>query len=184
MPLCTATVVPSHACLLKYNCGTLVHAANTCRGAVNELHIEDTDIGELTAITIGHDSSGNSSSWHLSHVEVTPLPPNPSSNQNPGFSCSGGTSSSCSSPKGTLNSQLRSSMGRSSQQGSLGLLASGSMAQRTSALGSPGGGAGFAAAAAAGASARAGVTYLFPCDAWLDERLGDGKTERRLESAR
>ncbi|WIA17082.1 hypothetical protein OEZ85_013981 [Tetradesmus obliquus] len=37
--------------------------------------------------------------------------------------------------------------------------------------------------ALAGVNAKAGVTYLFPCDAWLDERLGDGKTERRLQAA-
>jgi hypothetical protein len=58
------------------------------------------------------------------------------------------------------------------------------MAQRTSVLGSPGGFAGVQAqAAVAGVDARAGVTFLFPCDAWLDERLGDGKTERRLQAA-
>jgi hypothetical protein len=151
------------------------------RGAANEFHIEDTDLGELTAVTIGHDSSGNSSSWHLSHVEVTPLPSNANSTHNPGritnFSCSGGTSNSCGSPKSTLSSPLRLSMGRYSQQGSLGLLASGSIAQRASVLGIP------AAAASAGVNAKAGVTYLFPCEAWLDERLGDGRTERRLLAA-
>jgi hypothetical protein len=155
-----------------------------CRGDANVFQIEDTDLGELTAITIGHDSSGNSSSWHLSHVEVTPLPFNPNSTQNPGhttnFSCSGATSNSCGSPKSAFSSPMRLSMGRASQQGSMGLLASGSVAQRASVLGSPVA----AAAAAAGVNAKAGVTYLFPCDAWLDERLGDGKTERRLLAAR
>lgn len=163
--------------------------ANACRGGINEFHVEDSDLGELTAITIGHDSSGNSSSWHLSHVEVTPLPSNPNSTQNPtgtsNFSCSGSNSNSCGSPKSTLHSPLRLSMTRSSQQGSLGPLASSSMAQRTGMSGSPGlGTAGVQTSVAlAGVNAKAGVTYLFPCDAWLDERLGDGKTERRLQAA-
>jgi hypothetical protein len=106
-------------------------------------------------------------------VEVTPLPGSATN-----FSCNGGASNSCSSPKSALSSPLRLSMGRSSQQGSLSLLASGSAAQRASVQGS------FGAAAAAAVNAKAGVTYLFPCDAWLDERLGDGKTERRLLAAR
>ncbi len=29
-----------------------------------------------------------------------------------------------------------------------------------------------------------GRTYVFPCNAWLDERLGGGCTQRRLPAAR
>ncbi len=42
-----------------------------CRGVKNEFFIEDEDLGELLEVTVGHDNSGYSPSWHLDHLVVT-----------------------------------------------------------------------------------------------------------------
>jgi hypothetical protein len=62
--------------------------------------------------------------------------------------------------------------------------ASSSSATATGAAAVPAGS--WAAAASTGASAGVmeGPTFLFPCNAWLDERLGDGTTERKLYASR
>ena len=33
--------------------------------------IDDEELGELLEITIGHDNTGYSASWHLDHVAIT-----------------------------------------------------------------------------------------------------------------
>lgn len=88
-----------------------------CRGSRDEFVVEeDADLGELVAVTVGHDGRGSCPSWHLDKVQVASLP----------------TSSDAS------------------------------------------------GASAVHASSVTGPLRTFPCDGWLDERLGDGATERRL----
>lgn len=36
-----------------------------CRGARNKFELEDAELGELEAVTIGHDGSGQKPAWHL-----------------------------------------------------------------------------------------------------------------------
>lgn len=186
------------------------HALRPCmlacmrrRGKRDEFTIEDaSELGELTAVTVGHDGSGKSPAWHLDHVAVTPL----YGQQQPGAagagSCSwpgspGAVPSAGSSRPGTPASPSAhgSSSFRSSGAGAacgpadVLLLSSGSGSLRSlrgrcsSGVLLPATPAPVPAAASA-APAAAGVTCLFPCGAWLDERLGDGQTFRRLPRAR
>lgn len=41
------------------------------RGVTNEFIIDDEELGELLEVTVGHDSSGYSPSWHLDHLTIT-----------------------------------------------------------------------------------------------------------------
>jgi lipoxygenase homology domain-containing protein 1 len=43
----------------------------TCRGVKNEFVIDDEELGELLEVTIGHDNSGYSASWHMDHLTIT-----------------------------------------------------------------------------------------------------------------
>lgn len=137
-----------------------------CRGQRDEFIIEDADLGELTAVTISHDSSGISPSWHLDHVEVTPLGPVQQQQQH--F---------------TSNSTTHANPSSSGNSSPLHTSQSLQQSLHSRLLRDPGsvGGAGGSSVAS---TRDAGVTYLFPCGAWLDECLGDGKTQRKLLAAR
>ena len=43
------------------------------RGSSHDFQVEDIDVGQLTEVIIGHDGRGESSSWHLSYLEVNPF---------------------------------------------------------------------------------------------------------------
>lgn len=40
------------------------------RGVINEFTIDDEELGELLEVTVGHDNTGHSASWHLDHVTI------------------------------------------------------------------------------------------------------------------
>lgn len=42
-----------------------------CRGSTSEHTIHEHELGDLTHVTIGHNSAGSSPSWHLDSVVVT-----------------------------------------------------------------------------------------------------------------
>eukprot|EP00878_Enallax_costatus_P030567 GHUV01033298.1.p1 GENE.GHUV01033298.1~~GHUV01033298.1.p1 ORF type:complete len:165 (-),score=35.04 GHUV01033298.1:204-698(-) len=162
LPCCSCTTSSSIQ-LSSHAVGVLVYY----RGQKDDFVIEDVDLGELTAVTISHDNSGNSPSWHLDHIEMTPLGP-PQQHQVPSNSSTNPrtTNSGSSSPL-HMSQSLRNSTGSPTMQQAL-------HARLLRDAGNSG----------SGVSAVASVTYLFPCGAWLDEHLGEGLTERKLLVAR
>lgn len=43
-----------------------------CRGRSDQFTVEeDADLGDLSHVTVGHDSAGNSPSWHLEALVIT-----------------------------------------------------------------------------------------------------------------
>lgn len=149
----------------------------TCRGSKDEFFIDDTDLGELTAVTISHDGSGTSPAWHLDHIEVTPTP---SSRPN---TPAGFNSSSTPQWLADVSGQPYAARRMSASSPTAGMRASlGAVQQqlRTSNSGGRGSPVPFSQSRAG----LSGSAYLFPCDAWLDETLGGGLTKRRLPVAR
>ncbi len=45
-----------------------------CRGNDDSFTVEEHELGDLTHVTIGHDSAGSSPSWHLEALLITHLP--------------------------------------------------------------------------------------------------------------
>ena len=43
----------------------------TLRGSANVFTIDDEELGELLEVTVGHDNTGYSASWHMDHMAVT-----------------------------------------------------------------------------------------------------------------
>jgi hypothetical protein len=141
-----------------------------CRGSRDEFFVDDTDLGELTAVTISHDGSGTSPAWHLDHVEVTPTPSSRPTTP-AGFNSSNtpqwpadASGQPCSARRMSASSPtagMRASLGAVQQQ------------LRTSNSGGRGSPVPFSQS-----------RVVFPCNAWLDETLGGGLTKRRLPAAR
>eukprot|EP00775_Hariotina_reticulata_P013433 gene13433-13561_t len=180
------------------------------RGARNEFTFEDADLGQLTAVTVSHDSSGKSPAWHLDHITVTPLLGN-----NASLHFSNGEAASSTAAGGSVSQPMTGSSspmsmsltcaaatleakGRYSSSYSWNAavgqhLGSTSSDPKPPSLRHTASSSATAVSAAAmqgswtaapstfsGAGAVEGPTSLFPCNAWLDERLGDGTTARKL----
>ena len=45
-----------------------------CRGCSDQFTVEDTELGDLSHVTLGHDSAGKSPSWHLEALVITHEP--------------------------------------------------------------------------------------------------------------
>lgn len=153
----------------------LLTAHCCCRGSRDEFFIEDSDLGELTAVTISHDGSGTSPAWHLDHIEVLHVP---SSRPNtPSGSAQWLQAAAADAAVASPCSVRRMSVGGSSPP-------FGAMQQlrKSGSSGARGGGSPMPFGRQAGVGGAA--AYLLPCGAWLDETLGGGLTKRRLPVAR
>lgn len=168
--------------------------ARCCRGSRDEFFVDDSDLGELTAVTISHDGSGTSPAWHLDHIEVLPVPSSRPNTPSGSLLANNNGAGNSNSPQwlqadaaatASTSCVRRMSVGSSPPIGGhaapLGavqqLRKSGSSGVRGGSpmpFGGQGRQAGVSSAAA----------YLFPCSAWLDETLGGGLTKRRLPVAR
>ena len=45
-------------------------SVRNCRGSYDEFTVRDTELGNLSHVTIGHDSRGSMPSWHLESLTV------------------------------------------------------------------------------------------------------------------
>jgi hypothetical protein len=152
-----------------------------CRGSADAFEVLDTELGDLHAVTVGHDGSGPNPAWHLERVEVQCMGPAPMIPLTPRLRAASGEQ--------PLSARSNASSSRVSFK--LGQAAGGAAAATGPAHAGPQGVSGGsmmaampAAAGAGGLGGPVGKVTLFPCSAWLDERLGGGALERRLPAVR
>ena len=130
----------------------------------------DSYLGDLHAVTVGHDGTGPNPAWHLDRVEVQCIGPAPMVPLTPRLKAAAGEQ--------PLSARSNASSSRVSfLLGSVQTAGAGAAVAATPAPPPP-------PAAAAASVVPVGKATLFPCNAWLDERLGGGVLVRRLPAAR